>query len=171
MDKTIILFIISALYSSTMIPRNAFACPPTNSIKQYQSPQAAMRFDRLSINYYTSDLSSIREEGRRSMSEANSTITFPIRVPGARISTWPLDNNNGFKKVMNSYIIEQCPPLYISTDWHGVLQCYLSANMIFVFLLVWILNPAEAFNDFPSLMSNNASLGMNFSCFSFEQQL
>lgn len=68
-------------------------------------------------------------------------------------------DNNGWAKVMNSYIIEQCPPLYI--DWlaQRASMRFLLIDMISVFFLAWILNLVDAFNDFPSLISANASMG------------
>ncbi|KYN41871.1 Glutamate receptor delta-2 subunit [Trachymyrmex septentrionalis] len=43
---------------------------------------------------------------------------------------------------------------------HDRFQYDLSMNMISVFFLAWILNSGDAFSDFPSLMSTNASMAV-----------
>ncbi|XP_077271963.1 LOW QUALITY PROTEIN: ionotropic receptor 93a [Temnothorax americanus] len=63
---------------------------------------------------------------------------------------------------MNSYIIEQCPRLYIDRLTRQA-PIRLSTDMISVisvFFLAWLLNSADAFNDFPSLVSTNASMAV-----------
>ena len=50
---------------------------------------------------------------------------------------------------------------------HDRFQYDLSMNMISVFFLAWILNSGDAFSDFPSLMSTNASMGMDDSLLLF----
>ncbi|XP_012536819.1 ionotropic receptor 93a isoform X2 [Monomorium pharaonis] len=48
----------------------------------------------------------------------------------------------------------------MSTGWRDVHQYDLSMDMISVFFLVWILNSVDAFSDFPSLISSNASMAV-----------
>ncbi|XP_025158344.1 uncharacterized protein LOC112589406 [Harpegnathos saltator] len=58
---------------------------------------------------------------------------------------------------MNSFIIKQCPPLYIDRSARRV---SIRPDMISVLFLAWILNFGNAFNEFPSLMSANASMAV-----------
>lgn len=47
----------------------------------------------------------------------------------------------------------------MSADRRDGHQYDLSMDMISIFFLAWILNSGDAFSDFPSLMSTNASMG------------
>ncbi|XP_029675153.1 ionotropic receptor 93a-like [Formica exsecta] len=61
---------------------------------------------------------------------------------------------------MSSYIIEQCPPLYIDRLARRASIRFSPIDMVSVFFLAWILNSVDAFNDFPSLISANASMAV-----------
>ncbi|XP_032665741.1 LOW QUALITY PROTEIN: ionotropic receptor 93a-like [Odontomachus brunneus] len=60
---------------------------------------------------------------------------------------------------MNSFIIEQCPPLYIDQSACRIPIRSVTGMISFLFL-AWILNSGDAFNEFPSLMSANATMAV-----------